>query len=59
MKQEPEDEALAYSPTSTARRTGLSRQTIYREIEAGRLRAKRVRGRLVIPADALKEWLSA
>lgn len=49
---------LAYSVTTLAAETGVSRQTLYREIEEGRLRAKRVRGRLVIPAEAVAEWLA-
>lgn len=49
---------LGYSVASLAAETELSKQTIYREIEEGRLRVKRVRGRLVIPADAVTEWLN-
>lgn len=49
---------LGYSVASLSHETELSKQTIYREIEEGRLRAKRVRGRLVIPAEAVAEWLA-
>ena len=56
---EHSEDPLAYSVTGLARKTDTSRQTIYREIEAGHLKATRVRGRLVIPAEAVKEWLSA
>ncbi len=50
---------LAYSVSGLAVETTLSKQTLYAEIEAGRLRAVRIRGRLVIPADAVAEWLQA
>lgn len=50
---------LAYSVASLAEEAEVSRQTIYREVADGRLRAKRVRGRLVIPAEAVREWLGA
>lgn len=44
------------SPAEAARRTGLSRTLIYREIERGHLRAYRVGGRLRITQQALAEW---
>ena len=50
-------ERLVYSVADVAARVGLSKQTIYREIEDGRLKAARIRGRVVIPADAVAEWL--
>lgn len=49
---------LAYSVTELAEAANVSPQTIYREIEAGALQAKRIRGRLVIPADAVTQWLT-
>jgi excisionase family DNA binding protein len=50
---------LAFSVSELATETSLSKQTIYKEIDEGRLRARRIRGRIVIPADAVDEWLKA
>ncbi len=36
---------------------GLSRTTIYREIREGRLKAKKIRGRRVIPRDDALDWI--
>lgn len=44
------------SPHQAARRTGLSRTLIYREIERGHLSAYKVGGRLRITAQALEDW---
>jgi excisionase family DNA binding protein len=55
----PAPQPLAYSVSALASDTSLSKQTIYAEIEAGRLRAKRIRNRIVIPRDAVDEWLKA
>lgn len=58
---EPVNEAvsqpMAFSVSALAAETSLSKQTIYKEIEEGRLRARRIRGRIVIPRDAVEEWL--
>ena len=35
---------------------GVSRSTMYREIEAGRLRSVRVAGRRMVPSSALTEY---
>ncbi len=48
---------IAFSVSALATETSLSKQTIYKEIEEGRLRARRIRGRIVIPRDAVDEWL--
>lgn len=50
---------LGYSVSTLAAETGVSPQTLYREVAEGRLKAKRVRGRLVIPAEAVAEWLAS
>lgn len=50
---------IAYSVSGLAVQTSLSKQTIYAEIDAGRLRSKRVRNRIVIPRAAVDEWLAA
>lgn len=52
-------EPMARSVADVADWVGLSKQSVYREVEAGRLRAVRIRGRLLIPTDAVAEWLQA
>lgn len=59
LSTESHPQPFAYSVAELARATTVSKQTIYAEIEAGRLRAVRVRSRLVIPHAAVDEWLSA
>lgn len=44
---------LAYSIKEASKATSLGRSTIYSHIAAGRLRANRVGGRTVIPAESL------
>lgn len=60
-----ETEPLAYSPEQTAALLNISPSTIYRMVENGTLPHKRIiakgtglRGRIIIPADALKKWLA-
>lgn len=49
-------EQLAYTPEQAAAKVGLSKDTIMRQIRAGKLRAKKV-GRLYsIPEKNLREW---
>jgi excisionase family DNA binding protein len=49
---------LAYSVAELSDETSLSPQTLYKEIEDGRLKAVRIRGRIVIPATAVEDWLA-
>lgn len=49
---------LAYSIPEACEATSLGRTSIYAHISAGRLRAVRVGGRTVIPADSLQALLS-
>lgn len=54
---------LAYTIEETARLLGVSVATIYRAVEAGTLPYKRIptrhgKGRILIPAVALENWLS-
>ncbi|MEZ5184298.1 MAG: helix-turn-helix domain-containing protein [Candidatus Nanopelagicales bacterium] len=49
---------IAYSVAELAAETSLSKQLLYQEIESGRLRSKRIRGRIVIPASAVEDWLA-
>ncbi len=44
---------IAYSIREACQVSSLGRTTIYNHIAAGRLRATRVGGRTIIPADAL------
>lgn len=44
---------IAYSIAEACKASSLGRTTIYAHITAGRLRAIRVGGRTVIPADSL------
>lgn len=51
IKHEPAK--IGYSIREACRASSLGRTTIYNHISAGRLRAVRVGGRTIIPADAL------
>lgn len=44
---------LAYSVREAVRATSLARSTIYNHIASGRLKAVRIGGRTVIPAESL------
>ncbi len=44
---------IAYSIKEACRVSSLGRTTIYAHIAAGRLRANRIGGRTIIPADSL------
>lgn len=44
---------IAYSIKEACKASSLGRTTIYSHIAAGRLRATRIGGRTVIPADSL------
>lgn len=44
---------IAYSIREAAQASSLSRSTIYNHIAAGRLIARKIGGRTIIPADAL------
>lgn len=44
---------IAYSIREACHVSSLGRTTIYNHIAAGRLRAKRIGGRVVIPAESL------
>ncbi|MCM3420549.1 helix-turn-helix domain-containing protein [Sphingopyxis alaskensis] len=49
---------IAYSIKEAMQASSLGRTTIYSHIAAGRLRAIRVGGRRVIPADSLHDLLT-
>jgi excisionase family DNA binding protein len=44
---------------ATAARLSVSTRTIYREIDAGKIRAVRARGRTLITREEQDRWLSA
>jgi len=49
---------LAYSIREACEATSLGKTTIFNHIAAGRLRAVKVCGRTLIPAESLEELLS-
>lgn len=51
-------EKLAYSIKEVCQATSLSRSSVYNHIASGRLRAVRIAGRRVVPAEALLALLS-
>lgn len=53
QSKKPNIPKVAYSIKEACRATSLGRTTIYAHISAGRLKAVRVGGRTIIPADAL------
>ena len=50
--------ACAYSVTEFCKIYGLGRTRAYAEIGSGRLKAKKIGRRTVVPAEAAEEWLS-
>lgn len=53
QSQNPNLPKIAYSIREAAQASSLSRSTIYNHIAAGRLAARKIGGRTIIPADAL------
>ena len=49
-------ERLAYTYKEAARAIAVSERTIRRSIQAGKLRVVRVGARVLIPADALRQF---
>jgi excisionase family DNA binding protein len=49
---------LAFSIKEACAATSLGRTTLYAHIAAGRLRARRIGGRTVIPADSLRALIA-
>lgn len=50
---------LAYSIKDAGRALSISRASVYRELAAGRLKARRAGGRVLIPATSVAAWLNA
>ncbi|WFL78571.1 helix-turn-helix domain-containing protein [Altererythrobacter arenosus] len=53
MQQAPSPTKIGYSIKEACEASSLGRSTIYNHIAAGRLRATRIGGRTVIPAESL------
>lgn len=49
---------IAYSINDACRASSLGRTTIYAHIAAGRLKAVRIGGRTLIPADSLRALIN-
>ena len=49
----PDPPKIAYSIKEACRASSLGRTTLYSHIAAGRLLARRIGGRTIIPADSL------
>jgi excisionase family DNA binding protein len=54
----PLPDKIGYSIREACHASSLGRTTIYNHISAGRLRAVRVGGRTIIPAEALQSLLT-
>jgi excisionase family DNA binding protein len=51
-------EPLAVDIREAGRLTSLSPRTIRRQIKAGRIRSVRIGTRLLVPFDALRDWIN-
>lgn len=58
MQTKPDTPKLAYSVREAVAATSLGRTTIFSHIAAGRLKAHRIGGRTVIPADSLRALIA-
>ena len=56
--EKPDPPKIAYSIKEACRASSLGRTTLYAHIAAKRLRAVRIGGRTVIPADSLHAMLA-
>jgi hypothetical protein len=54
----PADSVIAYRVLDAVAVSGLSRANLYRRLKSGELRSVFVAGRRLIPAAALREFLS-
>lgn len=52
-------EPLAYLPKPAAQYLGIGLTSLYSEIKAGRITARKFGRRTLIPAEDLKAWLKA
>lgn len=56
-QSQAEVERLTYTPLEASKAAGVSRNTIYEEVNAGRLPARRVGRKILIRKSALEKWL--
>ena len=54
----PDTPKLAYSVREACRASSLGRTTLYAHIAAGRLLARRIGGRTIIPAESLNALIA-
>jgi hypothetical protein len=54
--QLPESNREAFSPDEFAKRNSIGRTTVFAEIKAGRLNARKVGSRTVITREAERAW---
>ena len=59
MLHDPLEPPISYSITQAVRVTSLGKTTLYKLISEGKLRATRVGGRTLIPADSLLALVGA
>ena len=52
-------EPLAVSIPEGCRMIGLKRSSMYREVNDGRIKAVKARGRTLLPVASLRAWLAA
>ena len=52
-------ESGAYTVDSFCERFGIGRTKFYEELNAGRLQARKVGAKTLIPAEAAADWLSS
>lgn len=55
--QPTELQPLAYSIRQVSRLTSLGRSTIYRHISTGKLKTRKLGGRVVVTAEALSDFM--
>lgn len=55
-KKNPEPDALYVSIPEAARRMGLGRSSLYKEINAGKIRVKKCGKRTLISVDDIQAW---
>ncbi len=58
-KAATEADRLAYSINDFAEKSGIGRTTAYAEISVGRLRAKKLGSRTLIPADVARAFIAS
>jgi excisionase family DNA binding protein len=54
-----EKRAAGLNVLEAAKMAGVGRSTIYQELASGRLKAKKLGRRTIVPEHALAEWMSS